>query len=816
MANILPFMRPGAAPGPQSNPFTQSLPPQVPNAQPQLGNPPGGSPGNPPFTAQPGSGPFAAQPVSPQPPIQGPVNVKPVRYDYVGEEPSDVDVFEHSDTIDESVNLAGFRRQYYDYTMIKYDEMNEGRDALAFYDGTQWTSDELRKLADRGQPDVVFNRIDKKIDQLVGQMQRLRGDPKCFGRNAPDDGGAEVATQCIRYCLDLSNWVAVEAEALLKGMCLGYVVSELVMVPGDKGDPDLEVACVDQTTFYYDPRSLRLDFSDARYMGVAKLFTRDEFEEFWPDLWDHSIGSLESIGYTVYDTDKSYLWAQGKTKIRVVEHWYRSRGQWRYCYYAGDTVLESGLSPFYDEKGQTVSRYQAFAVKIDAAGDHYGYIRTLKGPQRAVNQHRSKSIWIMNTRQVIMRRGAIGGDEENDIEDIRREIARPDGVVIWDGPAENKPEFASADQEFLKQSQYYQDAKQEIDNFGPSSAAMMASMTQNPDVNGRILDMQQRTGLAEMGQFLTQWRNWRRRIYNLIWVQQQRHWTAERVLRVTNDQGLAQYVTVNALRTDQWNRPVTVNNLGQIDVDIIADEGPDTANVMGSVYDMLVVMAQQRINIPPEMLIETSALPASKKRELIGMLNQPNPQAQAAQQTLLANKQADTAKKQSEVGKNQADAMQARAGAIHRLAMSHHEVQKAQATERGTAVDTYDMAHTHDMDLMDKMLTAAAQGPPTATGMPQGGAPPQGQPNAPSPVSPTGMPGMGPGPGAAPAGPMPQLGAAPPPPPAMPAAPAQPPVDLASAGPPRPVPGGPPVRAPDGHFYVHAPHAGGLYQRVVR
>jgi hypothetical protein len=31
----------------------------------------------------------------------------------------------------------------------------------------------------------------------------------------------------------------------------------------------------------------------------------------------------------------------------------------------------------------------------------------------------------------------------------------------------------------------------------------------------------------------------------------------------------------------------------------------------------------------------------------------------------------------------------------------------------------------------------------------------------------------------------------------------------------RPVPGGPPMRAPDGHMYVYAPHAGGLYQRVV-
>ena len=31
----------------------------------------------------------------------------------------------------------------------------------------------------------------------------------------------------------------------------------------------------------------------------------------------------------------------------------------------------------------------------------------------------------------------------------------------------------------------------------------------------------------------------------------------------------------------------------------------------------------------------------------------------------------------------------------------------------------------------------------------------------------------------------------------------------------RPVPGGPPMRAPDGHLYVYAPHARGLYQRVV-
>jgi hypothetical protein len=39
-----------------------------------------------------------------------------------------------------------------------------------------------------------------------------------------------------------------------------------------------------------------------------------------------------------------------------------------------------------------------------------------------------------------------------------------------------------------------------------------------------------------------------------------------------------------------------------------------------------------------------------------------------------------------------------------------------------------------------------------------------------------------------------------------------------AGGPPmrRPVPGGPPMRGPDGQMYIHAPHAGGPYQRVVQ
>jgi hypothetical protein len=309
------------------------------------------------------------------------------------------------------------------------------------------------------------------------------------------------------------------------------------------------------------------------------------------------------------------------------------------------------------------------------------------------------------------------------------------------------------------------------------------------------------------------------------------------VLRITNDQGLAQYVTINAVRTDQWGRPALVNQLGNIDVDIIADEGPDTTNVMGSVYDMLTIMAQQKIPIPPQVLIETSPLPASKKRELMGMLQQaqqPQPQAQAAQQALLQNKAADTQKKQ-------ADAMQARAGAIHRLAMSHHEVQKAQSTESGTALDAMSGIHSRDTDLMDRMLSAASGGPqggaaPTPSGLPGGGPPSPGGPpggGGPPPVSPSGLPGPGaPGPAAAgPPGMPPMPPGGPPNLPPMPGGGSPggapgiggPPPELMAllaaqrggGGFQPPVPGGPPTQAPDGHHYIHAPHPGGLYRRVV-
>jgi hypothetical protein len=174
--------------------------------------------------------------------------------DYAGDQPSPDD--------GEGLDVTELRKQFTDYVTIKQSEILEARTALKYYHGDQWTKEQLDTLQARGQPAITFNRVGRKIDGLVGVLEKLRGDPKAVGRIENDEQGAEISTQCIRYALDMSRFAAQETEALRKGACTGIVIAELGIVPGDKLDPDIDVATVDATTFFYDPRSLKLDFSD--------------------------------------------------------------------------------------------------------------------------------------------------------------------------------------------------------------------------------------------------------------------------------------------------------------------------------------------------------------------------------------------------------------------------------------------------------------------------------------------------------------------------------------------------------------------------
>lgn len=517
---------------------------------------------------------------------------------------------------DEGLSLVALRNQFSDFVSVKSAETDEARTSWRYYHSAQWTDEQSAILKKRGQPEITFDRVSRKIDGLVGTVQKLRTDPKAFPRTQAHEQGAELATICVRYVTDSSSWEDIERNQILSAAVPGIGGVELGLEPGDNSDPDITISDLDATTFFYDPRSLRPDFSDARYMGVSRFVSPEELDEMFPGA-SEKVGSLEEgSDETLFDADKAPLWTNKARKLRLVEHWYKHFGEWVYCIYVASTKLASGKSPFIDDRGRSISRYIVWCNQVDHDGDRYGFVRRLKGPQDAINQHRSKAMHIMNTRQVWARRGTF-----QDAELVRREAARPDAFIEYDGTREDWSIEQPA-QEFLQQTQYFQDAKLEIENFGPSPALIESGAAAK---SGRALAMLQQNGLAELGPFLGHYRSWKIRVYRAIWANIKKHWTAERWIRVTDDDELAQFVQVNALQIGPDGMPRIINQLGALDVDIILDEGPDTTNVMGDVFDTMLSLAQNKAPIPPQALIELSPLPKSQKDKILKIISQPPP-----------------------------------------------------------------------------------------------------------------------------------------------------------------------------------------------
>jgi len=324
---------------------------------------------------------------------------------------------------------------------------------------------------------------------------------------------------------------------------------------------------------------------------------------------------------TINDQDKERNWINTtEKKVRLIDHWYIRGGKWKWCLYIGNLMLMQGVSPFIDEKGKTFPRYRMFSANVDHDGDRYGFVRNLKSPQDEVNHRRSKALHLLNSRRVVSEKGAV-----DDIEVARREWAKPDGWVETNPGLKMEPDQTTI-QDFKGQLEMLQEAKNEIENFGPNPALIGQGLE---DSSGRAIQLLQQAGIAELGPYLSAFKNWKIRVYRDIANIVQRYWTSERWIRVTDDQNLAQFFQINKLDMDQFGRPSIVNDIGSIDVDIIIDEGPDAVNMQGDAMMVLQTLGPQFAQANPEIALELSPLPQSVKKPMIDKItakqNQPPP-----------------------------------------------------------------------------------------------------------------------------------------------------------------------------------------------
>ncbi len=571
-------------------------------------------------------------------------------------------------------DLAELKRLYQEARDNTDTARKESELAQDYYDNKQWTSDQIKVLRKRKQPEIWVNRIAPAVNGILGVLEQGQADPRAFPRNEEDQAASEVATDSLRYASDNARWQRTKLSAA-KTYLIGGVAAVVVEVD-EKGDPFPRL--IRQGEFLYDPHSRDYDFEDARFMGVAKWMYVDSVRQLYPQA-DIDPEAITPTTVSFDDEDKPQSgWTDPKRNRVLVVEMYILKGQWhKVCFYGG-AVLDARVSEYLDEDGRPANPIVAQSCNVDRDNGRYGIVKAMVPIQDEINMSRSRALHMMNSRRVTVTDPNY--NHETDANTLREEAARPDGVLPWGVTPESNADMGSA------QMQRMQEAKAELERMGPNPAVLGQS---NASASGRAQLVRQQAGLTELTPVLGGIEDMELRVYRQMWARIKQFWTEPKTVRVTDDIGAAKFLMVNeevaeeipAIVQGPEGQPMAgtqrvvrevKNRPAEMDMDIIIDATADTANVQAEQFAELVKLAQVYgpQEVPFDDLLEASNLP--KKRELIekrqarqqeAQANQPppDPSMVAAAENKMASAKLNIAKAEGQELENQMNAI----GAAH-------------------------------------------------------------------------------------------------------------------------------------------------------
>lgn len=508
-----------------------------------------------------------------------------------------------------------------------------------YYDGKQLTTEEIAALRRRGQPPVVINYIKRKVEILRGLERRSRTDPRAFPRNPQDEQGAEAATDALRFVADENDFDVVRSAVYEYMIVEGYGGADVIVEQAPNGDIVVSIQAVPWDRLVYDPHSRKTDFSDARYRGIVIWMDKKEAIASYPDREYAIEASLATMAMseTYDDRPKDGMWSDNRrTRVRIVQMQYQDvDGTWMIATFTrGGFLVDPQVSPYIDKYGRPTYSLIMRSCYIDRENNRYGAVSDWIDTQDEVNKRRSKALHLLNQRQTYGTKEAV-----QDVAEVKRELAKPDGHVPLNGGAVFGQNFgilptgdmANGQMELLQQ------ATAEMQASGPN--ASLAGKDQR-QLSGRAIQSQQQAGSIEVEPIVDELRQWTRDIYEAVWMRIKQFWTDEKWVRVTDDErnikwvGLNKVITVKdrlaqlppdkieqgmMLAAQQFGmspqdprlleQPAGVeNDVSGLDVDIVIQEGPDLATLQSEQFEQLAQMAQSGIPIPPKAIILASSL----------------------------------------------------------------------------------------------------------------------------------------------------------------------------------------------------------------
>jgi hypothetical protein len=362
-----------------------------------------------------------------------------------------------------------------------------------YYDHLQYRPEDARVMLDRGQAPLVFNESRQTIDWLSGTEKRMRKDYKILPREPNDEQGAELKTKLVKYTDDVNDTQWHRSKAFKQAATAGLSWLE-EGTNRDPEAEIIYSGMEDWRNVYRDSHSRNVDYNvDARYLFRRRILDLDYACALLPDSKQHLMAmagrhedievgddiwymgeKLTGASETQWENSQSsfgarsaYMRQEGyfdnsrRRSVEILECWYRvpevvqvfqggplSGRIFNPADVKHQEVKTAGGVGFYDA---VKFRMRVMLATKDAPckdmaspyrhgrflmvplwgyrrardGQAYGVMRGMRDIQDDLNKRRSKALFALSVNRISMEHGAV-----DDIEELREEAARPDGIIV--------------------------------------------------------------------------------------------------------------------------------------------------------------------------------------------------------------------------------------------------------------------------------------------------------------------------------------------------------------------------------------------------
>lgn len=581
----------------------------------------------------------------------------------------------------------------------------DAREDFAFYNGNQWSEEDLQVLREQKRPAMTFNRIGPLVNAVVGSEINNRREVQYIPREVGDSAANEVLTAAGEWFRDQTGAEDEESDAFEDStICgMGWTDTRLDFEVEPDGAPIIER--LDPLKMAWDCNASKPNLEDAQRLWYVDEKPLSELETMFPDVpremlhagWAKTIGNDPTSPHDQDEADK-YTGTQGadddyspRKMCTIVE----CRWLERVPYYRGPD-LNTGQPREYNEQQvkliqQSLPAFKAvrqykkvlkrafIGSRVLAEPDQplapngmfgwecitgyrdkvkrsfYGIVRPAKDPQRWANKYFSQVMFLLNSQS----KGGIMAERDafEDPRQAEESWAKTDAIT-WakNGSLGQNPRVVPKPTAQFPAGFFtlFQESKESISQVTGLSPEFLG--TREVDQAGVLEAQRKQSSLNLLASLFNSLRRYRKRQGKTMLFLIQNHLSDGRLIRIVGDDK-KQYV------------PLTRDAVSSSQYDIIVDDAPTSPNEKERTWGIIMqMMPMVKDMMTPEVVLELlrySPLPASmvenlqkKAAEAAAQPKPPTPEEMAMQQEgqkfqmEMAGKQADLQMQQQ---KNQMD-----------------------------------------------------------------------------------------------------------------------------------------------------------------